>query len=608
VTAGRVRIGGASGAWGDSPGAVGQLLSGGVDYLVMDYLAEVTMSLLARRKLADPVAGWVPDAVGYLAPFLPELVQRGVKVVTNGGGLNPEGCRRALAAACAERQVRARIAIVTGDDLLPLAGSLRSARTLETGGRPPGALLTANAYLGALPIRQALAGGADIVVTGRCADSAMALGILMHEHGWSPGQYDLLAAGSLAGHLLECGPQATGGLHTDWDAVPGWEDIGYPIASCARDGTIVISKPPGTGGLVDTGGVAQQVLYEVADPARYLLPDVTADFSGVSVEQLGPERVKVSGATGRPPTGQYKVLATYQDGLRAVATLPIVGARAAQKAERTADALLARSARLLAARGLSPFTATHTEVLGAESSYGQRSRARESREVLLRLVVGHDDEEALRLFAREIGSAALSFAPGITGSYGGRPRAVPLIKLCTFLADKSAVPQPRVQIGAQDAVPVAIPVAGEPAEASPRAAPGTIPPGSGRPSGAAAEEASGPMTEVPLRQIAYARSGDKGDSANIAIIARRPGYLPVIRAQVTADRVAAWFAHLAEGPVTRYEAPGLHAVNFVLERALGGGGLASPRIDPQGKAYAEMALELTVTVPAGWRLGGGRAG
>lgn len=608
MTLGQVRIGGASGAWGDSPGAVAQLLSGGVDYLVMDYLAEVTMSLLARRKLADPAVGWVPDAVGYLAPFLPELVQRGVKVVTNGGGLNPAGCGGALAAACAEQQVRAQIAVVTGDDLLPLADALRSARTLETGGPLPGPLLTVNAYLGALPIREALDAGADIVVTGRCADSAMALGILMHEHGWAPDEYDLLAAGSLAGHLLECGPQATGGLHTDWETVPGWDDIGYPIASCAPDGSIVISKPPGTGGLVDTGGVAQQVLYEVADPARYLLPDVTADFSGVRVEQLGPERVTVSGAVGRPPTGHYKVVATYQDGLRAAATLSIVGPRAAQKAEKTADALLGRSARLLAAHGLSPFTVTHAEVLGAEWSYGPRSRARDSREVLLRLVVGHGDEEALSLFAREIGSAALSFAPGITGSYGGRPRPVPLIRLCTFLADKRAVPEPRVQIGVEDSTPVAIPMVSEPEEAPQGTAPGTTLASSRPAAGAPADDATGPMAEVPLREIAYARSGDKGDSANIAIIARRPGYLPVIRAQVTADRVAAHFAHLVGGPVTRYEAPGLHAVNFVLEQALGGGGLASLRIDPQGKAYAEMVLELTVLVPVGWRLGDARAG
>ncbi|HSV44840.1 MAG TPA: acyclic terpene utilization AtuA family protein, partial [Ramlibacter sp.] len=224
-----VRIGGASGAWGDSPRAVGQLLSTEVDYLIMDFLAEVTMSLLARARLKDPEAGFPPDFIGYLKPHLATLAQRKIKVVSNAGGVHPVACKRALEAACREAGVTLKIAVVTGDDLMPQLTALREQDVREwVSGEPlPARLLTANAYLGALPIAQALARGADIVITGRCADSALALGILMHEFGWKADDYDRLAAGSLVGHVLECGPQATGGVFTDWERVPGWDNIGY---------------------------------------------------------------------------------------------------------------------------------------------------------------------------------------------------------------------------------------------------------------------------------------------------------------------------------------------------------------------------------------------
>ena len=247
-----VRIGGASGAWGDSPTAVPQVLGARVDYLMMDFLAEVTMSLLARARMKDPAAGFPPDTVGYLQPHVETIARRKVKVVTNGGGVNPAACKQALEAACSEAGVRLRIASIEGDDLMPIAEALRAEGVREwvSGELLPQRLLTANAYLGALPIAAALAAGADIVITGRCADSALALGILMHEFGWGADDYDKLAAGSLVGHLLECGPQATGGLFTDWEKVPGWDNIGYPIAECSADGRFFITKPEGTGGLV----------------------------------------------------------------------------------------------------------------------------------------------------------------------------------------------------------------------------------------------------------------------------------------------------------------------------------------------------------------------
>ena len=586
-----VRIGGASGAWGDSPGALTQLLGADVDYLMMDYLAEVTMSLLARARMKDSSAGYAPDAVTYLEPALPVIALKKVRIVSNGGGVNPAGCKRALEAIIAKHGLGLQVAIVEGDDVMPLIDKLRADGLREaTSGQPlPPRLLTANAYLGALPIKAALDGGADIVITGRCADSALALGILMHEFDWAADDYDRLGAGSLVGHILECGPQATGGTFSDWDRVPDWHNIGYPIAECRSDGSFVVSKPEGTGGLITPAVIAEQSLYEIGDPAAYLLPDVTADFSEIRLTQVGPDKVRAQGARGRAPTKQYKISAIYQDGYRAIATVSIVGQNAAMKAERTGAALIARARMLFRQRRIQDFSATHIEALGAEASYGKRSRTRAVREVLMRLVVEHPSREALELFAREIGSIGLSCAPGTTGIYGGRPKPTPVFRLFTFFLDKNELGSPTVTIGDRPKTSVPIPAgSGDalPVRKNPPKQTQGIP--------------DEPTIDVPLGRLAYARSGDKGDSSNIAIIAREPHYLPLLRREVTPERIVRHLGHLVSGPAERFEAPGLHALNFVIANALGGGGMASLRIDPQGKAYGQMALEMMIATPQSW--------
>ena len=589
-----VRIGGASGAWGDSPMAIPQLLSEKVDYLVMDYLAEVTMSLLARARKKSPEGGYPPDFVAYLAPHLKTIKERKVRVVTNAGGVNPRACKQAIEAIAEKMGVSLRIAVVEGDDLMPMLEQLRASDTREAvSGKPlPDTLLSANAYLGALPIKEALAHGAEIVITVRCVDSALALGALMHEFGWREDDFDMLAAGTLVGHLLECGPQATGGLFTDWEEVPGWHNIGYPIAECRADGTFVVTKPEGTGGLVTPATVGEQVLYEIEDPAAYRLPDVTADFSMVHLEAAGPDRVSVSGVRGRAPSTQYKVSATYQDGFRAVAMVAIVGVDAARKAERTAEALIARARMLFKEQGFGEFSSTHVEVLGAEASYGSESRARGVREVVLRLVVDHSDARALDVFARQLGAVGLSFAQGTAGLIGGRPKPTPLVRLFTFFIDKSRLEAPSVTVGQDTSFSVILPDIGVntlSVATSEASMPSLIQP-----------DATVQYEEVELRRVAHARSGDKGNSSNIAILCRKPEYVPYLRTLLTPERIAAHFAPVADGPVARYEAPGLSAFNFVLQNALGGGGMASARIDPQGKAYGQRALEMRVRVPRSW--------
>jgi len=587
-----VRIGGASGFWGDSMVAAPQLVERGkVDYLVFDYLAETTMAILAGARRRKPEMGYATDFVDIaMKAVLPQVVERGIRVVSNAGGINPQGCAAALAALAASMGLSPRIAVVAGDDVSALMPGLREAGAADmfTGEPLPERILSASAYLGALPIARALAEGADIVVTGRCVDSATTLGALIHEFGWAADDHDRLAAGSLAGHIVECGCQATGGLHTDWRDVPDWPDIGYPVLECAADGGFTVTKPDGTGGAVIRAGVAEQMLYEIGDPAAYLLPDVSCDFSDVTIEQEGPDRVRVAGARGYAPPATYKVSATMLDGFRCAGSMAIVGIDAAAKARRTGEAVLARTRAILKHLGMPDYTRTAIEIFGAEGLYGPHARTAASREAMVRIVADHAMREALEIFAREIAPSGTSWAPGTTGPAAGRPSPSPLIRPFSFLLGKEAVPV-RVLIDGRE-IAVDIPAGGAAGDATGgRRAPVAPPAPWARP----AEE----HVELPLVRLAFARSGDKGNLANIGVVARRPELLPLIWAQVTPQVVAAYFAHLAGGPVERFHLPGIAGINYLIHDALAGGGPASPRMDPLGKGMAQMLLDLPVEVP-----------
>jgi hypothetical protein len=580
-----IRLGGAAAFWGDSEEGVAQLLhAGGLDYLVFDYLSEITMSILARMRARDPAAGYVPDFVSIVGRLLPEIARSGCKLVANAGGVNARACGAAIAKLVADAGLDLKVAVVLGDDLLVRSDELKAAgvREMFNGAPYPAKVMSVNAYLGATPIAAALAAGAAIVVTGRVVDSAIALGPLMHEFGWPATDYDRLAAGSLAGHLLECGPQVTGGIFTDWADVPGWDDMGYPIAECAEDGSFVVTKPKDTGGLVTRGTVAEQMLYEIADPRAYLLPDVTCDFSTVTLEEVGRDRVAVTGARGRAPTPTYKVSATYADGFRSLTTLTLGGPEAAAKARRTGEAIIARTRRLFRERNLGDYREVSIEVLGAEATYGANASPplQATREVVLKLGVRHDSKAALELFAREVAPAASSMAQGLTGFFAGRPNVQPVVRLFSCLWPKERTPI-TVEIGGRS-LSIA-PPAGVEQQSLPPVAVVKAPAGDA-------------TVAVPLIALAWGRSGDKGDNANIGVIARETEYVPYLRAALTEAAVARWFAHVLQGPVERFELPGIHAFNFVLHDALGGGGVASLRIDPQGKAFAQMLMDIPVLV------------
>ena len=585
----QIRIGLWAAFWGDTFRAARQLLEvDGIDYLVSDYLAEITMALLARGRAKNPSAGYVPDAVESLTGILADIHSRNIKVVTNAGALNPSSCARALAEAADAAGVPLRIAAVEGDDLMPSLDAILASDPTDmfTGEAIPADVSSLNAYLGARPIAQALGLGADIVVTGRCADSSLVVGPLMHEFGWSDTDYERLAAGTLVGHVIECGPQCTGGVHTDWRAVPGWDDIGYPIAEVRRDGTAVITKPPGTGGLVSVGTVGEQILFEIGDPATFITPDVVCDWRDVSLEQVGPDRVKVSGAHGTAPTTSYKVTATYHDGFRVMATAMFAGSEAAGRARRAGEALVNRTERLIAADGFGPLTESSVEVIGSGDVLGGASRPDTATEVVLKVGVRHPDAAALEIFATEFVPFGL-VAQGMAGVFAGRPRVAPVYRVYHLLTDKAGTS-------------ATVRLDGE-------VAPVVVFPGS-----ADAQVATPPLTEaavrrplhgmtVPLRALAYARSGDKGDGANIGLMARRPEYAELIREQVTAERVRSLFAHYEPGDIRRWELPGIHAMNIVIDNVLGGqGGTSTLRYDPQGKSYAAMLLTLPITVPSSW--------
>ena len=589
-----LRIAGASGFWGDASHATSQLLhQAKVDFIVYDYLAEITMSIMARARAKKPETGYALDFVSAaMKPNLKEIARQGVKIVSNAGGVNPQACADALRAVIAEQGLDLQVACVLGDDLLDQRELLAAQHYSEMFSAEPfpavDKIASINAYLGAFPVALALEQGADIVITGRCVDSAVTLGACINHFGWGRDDLDQLAMGSLAGHILECGPQATGGNFTDWELVESLETIGYPIAEISADGSFLCSKPADTGGLVSVGTVAEQMVYEIGDPQAYILPDVVCDFSQVKLEQVGVDLVAVSGATGLPAPDSYKVCSTYADQWRGGHLLSLYGIDASKKAEKLAAAILAASRRTLNLYGLPDFSETSVEVIGAESQYGAAAQSGRYREVALKVAAKHPHAAGIGILLKEMTGLGLATPPGLCGFAGGRPKPSPIVRLFSFELPKGAV-TPQVEINGQlldcpDTQGTALDLRTLVRPAVP------------------VTTSSEKLVDVPLVALAYARSGDKGNKANIGVIARKPEYLPYIYAALTEQAVALRFAHFiqssASAPVERYLMPGCYGINFLLHDVLGGGGMASLRNDSQGKGYGQLLLDAQIPVSA----------
>ena len=447
-----VRVAAGQGFWGDWLEAPRRQVEGGpIDYLMLDYLAEVTMSILQKQKERDPSMGYARDFVGAMESVFPAVATRGVRVIANAGGVNPPACAAAVREAARKQGVsdRVRIGVVTGDDILPRLDELLSKghalANMETGAPLTTIrerVLSANAYIGATPIVDALRKGANVVITGRSTDTALTMAPLLHEFEWKLDDWNRLAAGIIAGHIIECGAQCSGGnCLFDWREIPDLANVGYPIVEAQSDGTFYVTKHPGTGGRISRHTVIEQLVYEMGDPREYITPDVIADFTSIKVEDAGPDRVRVFGITGKAPTDKLKVSIAYRAGFKAVGTLVYAWPDAMDKAHAADHVLRQRLERL----GLR-FDEIHTEFLGANATHGTLAGdGRDAPEVQLRVGVRAAERAPVERFTREIAPLVLNGPPSVTGFAGGRPKTEEVVAYWPALIDKREI-TPRAEL------------------------------------------------------------------------------------------------------------------------------------------------------------------
>ena len=448
-----IRIANGQGFWGDSLEAPVQLVErGSIDYLTLDYLAEITMSIMQKQRARDPRLGYAHDFIGVMARILPVCIEKNIKVVANAGGVNPQACCTAVAEVARKLGLagKVQIGIVAGDDIMDRLDELLNQGILLENmedGEPLSAIRervqSANVYFGAAPIAEALERGAQIIITGRCTDTGLTLGPMIHEFKWARDDWDRLAAGTIAGHIIECGAQCTGGnCQVDWKSIPDLWDIGYPIVEANKDGTFSVTKHPGTGGRISVAGVIEQLMYEMGEPQRYITPDCIADFTTVQLDQAAPDAVRVSGIKGKPATDFYKVSVSYSAGYKAVGSLIYSWPGAYEKA-KSADEILRRR---LDALGLK-FDAMRSEFIGAGALHGELSGAPspEIPEVLLRVGVRSGNKATLERFVKELAPLGLNGPPTVCGLGSGRPKVEEVVAYWPALMPKSAV-SPRVEV------------------------------------------------------------------------------------------------------------------------------------------------------------------
>jgi Acyclic terpene utilisation family protein AtuA len=451
-----VRIGNGQGFWGDSVDAPVELVRGGpIDYIGMDYLAEVTLSIMMRQKRQHPEQGYATDFISFVRRILPEAMARRVRILTNAGGLNPRACRRQIFAVARELGITGvRVGVVEGDDVLArLPGLIAAGHPLANmdTGEPLAPhldrLMSANAYLGARPVVEALATGAQIVLCGRITDTALALAPMIHEFGWGERDWDLLAAGTIAGHILECGAQCSGGNYSRWWEVPDLWNVGYPIVEAHADGSFVVTKHAGTGGMVTVDTVAEQLLYEMSKPAEYITPDCVADFTSIRLRQEGPDRVSVAGIRGGPKTPFFKISASYLAGYKASGQVTISGPRAVAKAELAADIVWRRLERA----GVTFAPANRSvELVGTGVCLpGILPAPVDPPEVVLRLGVRDADAEKVARFGLELAPLITAGPPGVTGFAGGRPKPQEVMAYWPALLAREEV-ESRIEVSVEE--------------------------------------------------------------------------------------------------------------------------------------------------------------
>ncbi len=593
-----LRIANAGGYWGDDPYAMRRQVLGDlpIDYISMDFLAEITMSILQKQFARDPTAGYARDFIAQIDPLLEEILERGIKLITNAGGVNPKACADALFSVAVKRGLSLKVAVVGGDDVRPQLDEL-TLDNMETG-EPlddyRDKVLSANAYFGAMPVVEALEENPDIVLSGRVTDTGITLAALIYEFGWDAEDYDRLAQGIVASHLIECGAQATGGNFTDWEKVPSYIDVGYPVVEFEPDGSFVLTKHPGSGGLVSLQTAREQFLYEMGHPQVYITPDCIADFTTITLEADGDDRVRIAGAKGAPPTDFLKVSAALDDGFKSSGALIVSGPDPRAKAEMFANVFWTRLTAELEREGLSAFEARHTEYIGDDSTHRSLTPAHHVSEVLLRLAARDHDKRKLQIFRKLLPGLILSGPAGVAVT-GGAPPISNVVRYWPSLIPQGHAPATLAVYDDGNEVAskqnLIWPVTegrSEPVRPLQDPHPDAL-----------VQSLDEDVIEVPLMAIAHARSGDKGDTANIGLIGRSAACYVWLRNNVSGERVRQWFEDIVNGEVHRYLVPNLFALNFLLDESLGGGGTVSLYTDAQGKTYSQALLRCRVRIPSG---------
>lgn len=600
-----IRIANAGGYWGDDPYALRRQLEGSLalDFISIDYLAEVTMSILQKQKARDPKLGYARDFVSQLKPLVKDVVNKKICIITNAGGVNPNGCAEALIEMAAAQGVTLKVAVVDGDniadrleDLIKSGVSFKNMETGEALAPYADRVLSANAYFGAMPVVEALKCKPDVVLCGRVTDTGITLAAMMHSFSWAADDYDKLAHGIVAGHIIECGAQATGGNFTDWRKVPSFIDVGFPIVECFADGHFFVTKHPGSGGLVTTQTVREQLLYEMGHPQSYIVPDVIADFTTIQLENAGADRVKVSGVKGRAPTDLLKISIAYADGFKSNGALIISGPDARAKAEVFADVFWKRLDAELTKASMTSFEQKHTEYIGSDSTQGGLTPQHVATEILLRLSVHDHSEDKFTVFRKLLPSMILSGPSGVAVT-GGAPAVSDVVSYWPALIDQHHA-LPNVSLLTRDAVQNKITH-----QQLATRMPWPVTKGSSDVSSVPRDpfeyRASGKKKNLSLMHIAHARSGDKGDTSNIGLIGRSAECYAWLRDNVSESLVKNWFHGICLGHVHRYAVPNLWALNFLLEETLGGGGTMSLHIDAQGKTLSQALLRCEMEIPEG---------
>ena len=589
----KIRIGNAGGYWGDDLSALKKQLTGGpLDYITMDFLAEITMSILQRQQKKNQELGYAADFLTQLDECLPLIVKKNVRVISNAGGINPIGMGRKIIELAKSKNLDIKVGVVYGDDIVDHLYELTAAgerftnmETSEDFFKVRSKITSANIYLGAEPVVKALDAGCHIVVTGRVTDTGITLAPMIHEFGWAMDDWDKMASGIIAGHIIECGAQASGGNITDWEDVKTFYNIGYPIIEMEKSGEFVVTKHKKTGGLVSEKTVKEQLVYEMGDPENYISPDGIARFDTVKLKADGKDRIRVFGIKGKPEPDNLKVSMSFEDGWKSNGSVLVCGPNVIKKAETVADILWDKLKH--------KYEDTRTDVIGTGSIWPDSLQGGKTNEVYLRFAVRDRDFNKVNDFGKALSTLILSGPSGMAVTAGGRPKPSRVVAYWPALMHRSRVNAKVLTIdtaNSEDFFEISFPIRVQ----SQLALNGVT----GKPVAAKKRKPTGALKSVKLRQICFARSGDKGDTCNIGVLARTPEIYDWIVDNLTSTKVKQFFKGITFGDVDRYELDNIHALNFLLEETLGGGGTTSLMVDPQGKTLSQALLEMEIKIPS----------